>query len=64
MQREKTVLMLLFCAFIMFIPCDTKVKFRYDLETVNEMGDTIMLPDIYKRGKQKQPVRAVIGVYP
>jgi len=50
--------------FYYHAPLGTPVVFRYDLETVNETGDTIMLPDIYKRGKQKQPVRAVIGVFP
>jgi len=50
--------------FYYHAPLGTPVVFRYDLETVNEMGDTIILPDIYKRGKQQQPVRAVIGVYP
>jgi L,D-transpeptidase ErfK/SrfK len=45
-------------------PLGTHVVFRYDLQVINETGDTITLPDIYKRGKKKQPVRAVIGVFP
>ncbi len=45
-------------------PLGTQVTFRYDLQVVNDAGDTITLPDIYKRGKKKQAVRAVIGVFP
>lgn len=45
-------------------PLGTHVTFRYDLQVVNEAGDTITLPDIYKRGKKKQAVRAVIGIFP
>jgi hypothetical protein len=29
------------------VPLGTKVNIRYDLEIVNEEGDTIQLPDIY-----------------
>ncbi len=45
-------------------PLGTPVVFRYDLEVVSATGDTVLLPDIYKRGNKKQPVRAVIGVFP
>lgn len=32
-------------------PLGTKVQFRYDLETINEVGDTIQLKDIYPHFK-------------
>lgn len=50
--------------FYYYAPLGTPVAFRYDLEVVSASGDTITLPDIYKRGKKKQFVRAVIGVFP
>lgn len=30
-----------------YAPLGTKVRFRYDLETINEMGDTVIHKDIY-----------------
>ncbi|HXH17685.1 MAG TPA: L,D-transpeptidase [Chitinophagales bacterium] len=35
-------------------PVGTKVNFRYDLEVVNEQGETIRLKDIYQLKKNKQ----------
>lgn len=50
--------------FYYHAPLGTPVRFRYDLETINATGDTILLPDIYKKGRKKQNIRAVIGVIP
>lgn len=50
--------------FYYHAPLGTHVTFRYDLQTINALGDTIVLPDIYKRGHKKQNIRAVIGVMP
>lgn len=50
--------------FYYHAPLGVRVVFRYDLETINANGDTILLPDIYKKGRSKQVVNAVIGVFP
>lgn len=50
--------------FYYYAPLGTRVRFRYDLRVVNAAGDTILLPDIYKRGSGKQKVHVVIAVIP
>ena len=44
-------------------PLGTKVQYRYDLDVVNAVGDSIRLKDIYpgfKKTKKKVPVYASI----
>lgn len=50
--------------FYYHAPIGTRVRFRYDLKVVNAAGDTILLPDIYKKGSGKQKVHVVIAVIP
>jgi L,D-transpeptidase ErfK/SrfK len=50
--------------FYYYAPIGTPVVFRYDLTIIGVAGDTILLPDIYKRGAKKEPLTAVIRVDP
>lgn len=47
-----------------YAPIGTAVVFRYDLTIIGVSGDTILLPDIYKWGKKKERLTAVIRVEP
>ncbi len=50
--------------FYYHAPLGVRVTFRYDLQAIDATGDTILLPDIYKKGHKRQNIRAVIGVAP
>lgn len=50
--------------FYYYAPIGTSVVFRYDLTIIGVAGDTILLPDIYKRGGKKEPLTAIIRVDP
>ncbi|CAN5399230.1 hypothetical protein BH09BAC1_BH09BAC1_11070 [soil metagenome] len=42
-----------------YAPLGTKVRFRYDLKVVNEVGDTIILEDVYHLQKDNLPLSMV-----
>jgi hypothetical protein len=50
--------------FYYYAPEGTAVVFRYNLEIINSLGDTIILPDIYQKTRKKNKYYAVFYTIP